>query len=73
MAETLARGGDFLFNGALGKRIFSPEDFSDEQRQFADTTEEFVKKEVLPDLDRIEAEVEMISNSKPALRSVIGS
>ena len=56
MAETLARGGDFLFNGALGKRIFSPEDFSAEQRQFADTTEEFVKKEVLPDLDRIEAQ-----------------
>jgi alkylation response protein AidB-like acyl-CoA dehydrogenase len=56
MADTLARGGDFLFNGALGRRVFSPEDFSAEQRQFADTTEEFVKKELFPVLDRIEAQ-----------------
>ena len=56
MAETLAKGGDFLFTGALGKRTFSPENFSVEQRHFAETTEDFVKKEVLPDLDRIEGQ-----------------
>ena len=55
MADTLAKGGEFLFTGARGKRIFSPEDFSVEQRHFAETTEDFVKKEVLPDLARIEA------------------
>ncbi|MDD5286120.1 MAG: acyl-CoA dehydrogenase family protein [Desulfuromonadaceae bacterium] len=54
MEDNLARGGDFLLTGAAGKSIFSPEDFSDEQRQFAETTEEFIKKEVLPDLDRME-------------------
>jgi alkylation response protein AidB-like acyl-CoA dehydrogenase len=54
MEDNLIRGGDFLLTGAAGKSIFSPEDFSDEQRQFAETTEEFIKKEVLPDLDRME-------------------
>ncbi len=54
MEETLARGGDFLLTGTAGKSSFSPEDFSGEQRQFAETTEEFVKKELLPDLDRME-------------------
>ena len=54
MDEKLARGGDFLLTGAEGKSAFAPEDFSDEQRQFAETTEEFIKKEVLPDLDRME-------------------
>ncbi|MCM2359650.1 MAG: acyl-CoA dehydrogenase family protein [Geobacteraceae bacterium] len=56
MADTLARGGDFLLTDAAGKRIFSPEDFSAEQRQFAETTEELVKREILPDLDRIEGQ-----------------
>ena len=56
MTDILARGGDFLFTEAIGKVTFSPEDFSAEQRQFAETTEEFVRKEVLPDLDRIEAQ-----------------
>ena len=51
-----ARGGDFLVSDAIGKKTFSPENFSDEQRQFAETTEEFIEKEVLPCLDRIEAQ-----------------
>lgn len=54
--DTLARGGEFLVTGAAGRGIFTPERFSDEQRQFAETTEEFVKKEILPDLDRIESQ-----------------
>ncbi|MEI6205833.1 MAG: acyl-CoA dehydrogenase family protein [Desulfuromonadales bacterium] len=54
MKGNLARGGDFLVTGAAGKSVFSPEDFSDEQRQFAATTEEFVNKELTPDLGRME-------------------
>ncbi|MBI2355055.1 MAG: acyl-CoA dehydrogenase family protein [Deltaproteobacteria bacterium] len=56
MADHLARGGDFLLTDAAGRVVFSPEDFSAEQRQFAETTEELVKKEILPDLDRIESQ-----------------
>jgi alkylation response protein AidB-like acyl-CoA dehydrogenase len=56
MADTLARGGDFLLTGAAGRRAFAPEDYSDEQRQFSETTEDLVKKEILPDLARIESQ-----------------
>ena len=54
MEGSMTKGGDFLLTDAAGKCTFSPEDFSDEQRQFAETTEEFVKKELLPDLDQME-------------------
>lgn len=54
MEDSLARGGGFLLTSAIGKIIFTPEEFSDEQRQFAGTTEEFVRKELLPDLERME-------------------
>ena len=54
MEGSMTKGGDLLLTDAAGKCTFSPEDFSDEQRQFAETTEEFVKKELLPDLDQME-------------------
>ncbi len=56
MEGRLARGGEYLLTEAVGKKVFSPEDFSSEQRQIAATTEEFVKKEVLPEMDRLEGQ-----------------
>jgi alkylation response protein AidB-like acyl-CoA dehydrogenase len=56
MEGKLARGGEFLLIEAVGTGIFTPEEFSSEQRQIAGTTEEFVQKELLPDLDRIEGQ-----------------
>ncbi|WP_027715226.1 acyl-CoA dehydrogenase family protein [Desulfuromonas sp. TF] len=56
MKEKLAMGGEFLLTDAVNYHVFSPEDFSSEQRQIAETTEEFMRKEVLPDLDRIESQ-----------------
>jgi len=54
-ASSLARGGEFLLTGGqAGTRIFSPEDFNTEQRQIAETTEEFMKSEILPNVERIE-------------------
>lgn len=50
----LAKGGEYLLNEAVGTRLFTPEDFSPEQRQIAETTEAFVKNEILPDLERME-------------------
>jgi alkylation response protein AidB-like acyl-CoA dehydrogenase len=55
MEDTLPKGGEFLLTETVGK-IFSPESFSSEQRQIAGTTEEFVKKEVLPDMARMEGQ-----------------
>ncbi len=50
----LAKGGDFLLTDAVGAKIFTPEDFTSEQRQIAATTEAFVNNEILPVLDRLE-------------------
>jgi alkylation response protein AidB-like acyl-CoA dehydrogenase len=50
----MAKGGEFLLHDAVGVKLFVPEDFSLEQRQIASTTEAFVTKEILPDLERME-------------------
>lgn len=48
------KGGGFLLAETLPATVFSPEDFSDEHRMIADTTAEFIEKEVIPNHDRIE-------------------
>jgi alkylation response protein AidB-like acyl-CoA dehydrogenase len=60
MATTLApapvvTGGSFLLNEPDPAIVFTPEDFSDEQRQIASTAAEFAANEVLPAADDIEA------------------
>jgi len=50
----LAKGGEYLLREAVGSNLFTPEDFSLEQRQIAETTEAFVTNEILPDLERLE-------------------
>jgi len=49
------KGGSFLIEDHAVQHIFTPEDFTEEQRQIAKTTNEFVTNEVLPEADRIEA------------------
>jgi alkylation response protein AidB-like acyl-CoA dehydrogenase len=56
MNETLPKGLEFLLADASATEVFVPEDFSSEQKQIAETTEEFVKKEILPFLERIEGQ-----------------
>jgi len=48
-------GGGFLLEDASPESIFTPEDFSPEQRQIAATTAAFAEREVLPVADAIEA------------------
>jgi alkylation response protein AidB-like acyl-CoA dehydrogenase len=59
MATTLApspvTGGSFLLNEPDAASIFTPEDFTDEQRQIASTAAEFAANEVLPAASEIEA------------------
>src|SRR5277367_5966237 len=49
------RGGSFLINDLRPEEIFTPEDFTEEQRQIADTAHQFAANEVLPAADEIEA------------------
>lgn len=48
------KGGEYLITEVACEDIFTPEDFSDEQRQFAETTEQFIEKEIVPHLEEIE-------------------
>jgi glutaryl-CoA dehydrogenase len=50
-----AKGGSFLIEERRPEDVFTPEDFSEEQRQIAKTTVEFSTNEVLPAADEIEA------------------
>ena len=50
-----AKGGSFLTEEREPQDVFTPEDFSDEHRQIANTTVEFTTNEVLPAAGEIEA------------------
>ena len=48
------RGGAFLVEDRSYQEVFSPEDFTDEHRAIARTTEDFFNKEVAPNLEDIQ-------------------
>src|SRR3954466_3182750 len=52
--ETRIAGGSFLIEDRLPEEVFTPEDFTDEHRQIAQTTDEFALKEIVPNIDKIE-------------------
>ncbi len=47
------KGGAFLIESSAPESIFTPEDFTDEHRAIAKTTDEFWQKEVVPNIDAI--------------------
>lgn len=49
-------GCEYLLKEVTLEQLFTPEEFSDEQKQMAATTEQFVATEVLPRIDDIEAQ-----------------
>jgi alkylation response protein AidB-like acyl-CoA dehydrogenase len=54
MAARLFKGAEYLITEAGKDDVFTPEDFSDEQRQIGETTEQFVLNEVVPHREEIE-------------------
>jgi alkylation response protein AidB-like acyl-CoA dehydrogenase len=54
MAAKLFKGAEYLISEVSSADVFTPEDFSDEQRQIGDTTEQFVLNEVMPLREEIE-------------------
>ena len=50
----ILRGGAWLLEASDPDAVFTPERLTDEQRMIGDTAEEFVVKEVLPQLDQLE-------------------
>jgi alkylation response protein AidB-like acyl-CoA dehydrogenase len=54
MTDTILKGGEYLIAETSCADVFTPEDFSDEQRQFAETTELFVQNEIVPHIEAID-------------------
>src|SRR5277367_1636875 len=54
-SNTEIKGGSFLLNDLLPEDVFTPEDFTEEQRQIADTAHQFAANEVLAAAAEIEA------------------
>ncbi|HEY8402889.1 MAG TPA: acyl-CoA dehydrogenase family protein [Cytophagaceae bacterium] len=50
------KGGEYLIRETDAQGVFIPEEFSEEQRMMADMARDFLKTEVLPHLDRIDAQ-----------------
>lgn len=58
--DTLAKkqainGGEFLIKETEAKDVFIPEEFTEEQRMMADATLDFIKKEISPNVQRMDS------------------
>lgn len=54
MDRKIMKGGEYLVADVDCSEIFTPEDFSDEQKQIAETTEQFVANEIVPHIEEID-------------------
>src|SRR6266851_1833605 len=54
VTPTRLKGGSFLLQDSSPEDVFTPEDFTDEHRAIAKTTEDFWNKEVAPNLEAIQ-------------------
>src|SRR5690606_6954687 len=52
--KDLLRGGQFLVKETKAEDIFTPEDFSDEQKMMRESVIEFVDREILPKREEFE-------------------
>ena len=55
MAQKVYSGGEYLVKNIDCQDVFTPEDFTDEHKQIAETTEHFVLNEILPINKEIES------------------
>ena len=54
MAEKILNGGEYLIAETPCEDVFTPEDFTDEQRQMGETTEQFIAAEIAPHIEEID-------------------
>jgi alkylation response protein AidB-like acyl-CoA dehydrogenase len=52
--ETYTKGGSFLIQESSPESTFTPEDFTEQHKMISQTANEFVEKEVLPQIEEIE-------------------
>lgn len=54
MANKALKGGEFILKESSFENIFTPEDFSEEQRMMRDSVKEFVEREMIPNREKFE-------------------
>lgn len=54
MEKSIIKGGSFLIEDADLSRVFTPEDFTEEHKMIAKTTEDYVNTEVMPLVENLE-------------------
>jgi len=64
---TYLTGGQFLLQDAAPADVFTPEDFSEEQRMIGDTTREFIERSVVPHREELEFQ-KKVELGRPLLR-----
>lgn len=52
--EQVVKGGSFLIDEIRPEQVYTPEDFTEEHKMIAKTTEEYVENEVLPVIEKLE-------------------
>ena len=52
--ENILRGGQFIVKETACEEVFTPEDFSEEQKMMRDSVKEFVDREIWPNKERFE-------------------
>ncbi len=57
------KGGEWLIRESQPEDIFIPEEFSEEDRMIAETTQQFLDREIMPILDRIDDQEEGLMES----------
>ena len=64
MEKILAiKGGEFMVKETEADEIFIPEEFDEEQKMIAETCQDFLDTEVMPNLDRIDNQEEGLMRS----------
>jgi len=56
-------GGEFLISDVLPEDVFIPEDISREHKMVYESAVDFVKKEIIPNVERIEEKNESFARS----------
>jgi alkylation response protein AidB-like acyl-CoA dehydrogenase len=58
------KGGEFLIRVTTPDEIFTPEDYNEEQRMIAQTCLDFIRQEIEPDVEKLDAMEEGLMESK---------
>lgn len=58
MTQNLPKGGEFLLSDTNLDSFFIPEEFTEEDKMYAKTAEDFISNEVLPKFDDLEAQTD---------------